>query len=71
MLPPVGPLYCLPHPSRLRQPGLTLSKKVVADLLLSSPAPPALVVHRLVDLVLQIGAYRRMACQELVISARD
>ena len=31
--------------------------------MLSSPAPPALIVHRFVDLVLKVRAYRRMAGQ--------
>ena len=48
--------YALPQLPDLGQPGPALREKAVAGLLLSSPAPPALVVRHLVDLVLQVGA---------------
>ena len=69
MLPPVGLPYRLPHPPRLRQPGPALREEVVAGLLLFSPASTASVIRRLVDRVPKVRAYRRMAGQELVVSA--
>ena len=63
--------YILPQLPDLGQPSLSFREKVVAGLLLSSPVPPALVVLRPVNLVLEAGADRRMTGQQLVVSADD
>ena len=44
MFPPVRLPYILPQLLGLGQPGPTLREQMMAGLLLSSPAPPALVV---------------------------
>ena len=67
MFPPMDVPYILPKPCNLGAPGPAPREKVVAGLLLSSPAPPALVVYFLVGLVLEVWAYRCMTGQELVI----
>ena len=69
MFPPVRLPHIFLQPSGLRQPGPTLYKQVTAGLSLSSPAPSALIIHRPVDLVLQVWAYCRVTGQELVIPA--
>ena len=69
MFPPVCLPNGLPQPPDLKKLGPALREKAVTGLLLSSPTPPALVVHSLVNLAFQVRADRRMAGQELIILA--
>ena len=69
MFPPMGLSYLLPQLSNLGSPGLALREEVVAGLPLSPPAPPALVIICLPDLVLKVGSYRCMAQEQLVVPA--
>ena len=71
MFPPVGLPYVLPQFSDLRRPRPALREKVVACLFISSPAPPAEVAVRPVDLIPEIGADRRMARKQLEVPAGD
>ena len=71
MFPHVGLPYVLLQFSDLRRPRPALREKVVAGLFLSSPAPPAEVAVRLVDLIPEVGADRRMARQQLEVPAGD
>ena len=58
VFPPMGLSYLLPQLPNLGSPGLALREEVVAGLPLPTPAPSALVIICLPDLVLKVGAYR-------------
>ena len=68
MLPPAHLPYIPPQPRDLWAAGPALCEQVVVGLFLSSPAPPAFIVRRLVDLVPEVWAYGGVARQQLVIS---
>ena len=55
----------------LRASGPTLREKVVAGLLFTSPAPPALVVRHPVDPFLEVRFNHTMVVKQLVILACD
>ena len=67
MFPPMRLPDFLPQFPDLGQPGPAHREKVVASLLLSSPAPPTHIIRRPANLVLQVGADGDMPGQQLVI----